>query len=144
MWLICVDAFSKYPLIVMLNVGQTTTDHTIDALQQIFAIEGLPDTIVTDNASQFVSSVFEQFCAKFNINHLTSCVFYPASNGEAERFVQTFKRGLDKNVRGRKSLVNSIRFMLATYRSSPHPCLNWRSTVEVLHGRQPKSLLSLF
>ena len=113
MWLICVDAFSKYPFVVMLNVGQTTTDHTIDALQQIFAIEGLPDTIVTDNGTQFVSNVFEQFCAKFNIKHLTSPVFHPASNGEAERFVQTFKRGVDKNVKWRKSLVDSVATICA-------------------------------
>ena len=144
MWLIVVDAFSKYPYVVMLNVGQTTADHTIDALQQIFAMEGLPDTIVTDNGTQFVSSVFENFCIKFNIKHLTSPAFHPASNGEAERFVQTFKRGVEKNVKGKNSLVAAVRFVLSTYRCSPHPCIDWRSPAEVLHGRQPKNLLSLF
>ena len=44
MWLICVDSFSKYPYITMLNIGQTTSKYTIDALQQIFSFEGLPDT----------------------------------------------------------------------------------------------------
>lgn len=144
MWLICVDSFSKYPYVVMLNVGQTTADHTIDALQQIFSMEGLPDTIVTDNGTQFVSNVFNNFCVKFNIKHLTSPVFHPASNGEAERFVQTFKQSVEKNIKGRKSLVNAVRFVLSSYRISPHPCLNWRSPAEVLHGRQPKNLLSLF
>ena len=33
---------------------------------------------------------------------------------------------------------------MASYRTSPHPCLNWRTPAEVLHGRQPKCLLSLF
>ena len=144
MWLICVDAFSKYPYVVMLNIGQTTAAHTVDALQQIFSLEGLPDTIVTDNGTQFVSNVFENFCVKFNIAHLTSPVFHPASNGEAERFVQTFKHGVDKNVKGGKSLVDSVRFVMSSHRGSPHPCLDWLSPAEVLHGRQPKHLLSLF
>ena len=95
MWLICDDAFSKRP-IVMLNVGQTTADHKIDALEQIFAVESLPDTLVTDNGTQFVSCAFEQFCANFDIQHLTSPVFHLASNREGERFTQTFKRGFDE------------------------------------------------
>ena len=49
MWLICVDAFSKYPYVTMLNVGQTTSKYTIDVLKQIFAIEDFPDTVVTEN-----------------------------------------------------------------------------------------------
>ena len=104
----------------------------------------MPDTIVIDNGTQFVSKVFENFCVKFNIVHLTSPVFHPASNGEAERFVQTFKHGIDENVKGGKSLVDSVRFVLSSYRCLPHPCLDWLSPAEVLHGRQPKNLLSLF
>ena len=46
----------------MQNVGQTTAEETISALQQIFAIEGLPDTIVTDNGTQFTSQEFQRFC----------------------------------------------------------------------------------
>ena len=104
----------------------------------------LPDTIVSDNDVQFVSREFENFCVKLNIKHLTSPIFHPASNGEAERFVQTFKRSLNKNVEGGKSLIDSVRFVLATYRSSLHPSLDWRTPAELLHGRQTKSLVSLF
>ena len=144
MRLICVDAFFKYPYVTMLNIGQTTSKHTIDALQQIFSFQGLPDTIVSDNGVQFVSREFENFCVKLNIKHLTSSIFHPKSNGEAERFVQMFKRSLSKNVEGGKSFIDSVRFVLATYRSSPHPCLDWRTPAELLHGRQPKSLMLLF
>ncbi|XP_055836448.1 uncharacterized protein LOC129905093 [Episyrphus balteatus] len=47
MWLICVDSFSKFPFVVSLS--SVTSESTIRALQMIFAIEGLPKTIVTDN-----------------------------------------------------------------------------------------------
>ena len=96
MWLICVNSFSKYPDVTTLNVGQTTSNHTVDALQQIFSFAGLPNTIVTDNGPQFVSTVFENFCANLNIKHLTSRIFHPACNGEADRFVLT--RSVEKNV----------------------------------------------
>ena len=128
----------------MLNVGQTTSKHTIDVLEQIFATEGLPDTIVTDNNPQFVSSKFDDFCVDFNIKHLTLPVFHPASNREAERFVQTFKYELQKNIKRGKSLIDAVRFLLATYCTSPHPSLDWNTPAKMLHGRQPKSLLSLF
>jgi len=68
MWFICIDAFSKYPYVTMLNVEQTTSKHTIDALQQTVSFEGLPDTITSDNGTQFVSKEFKAFCLRLNIN----------------------------------------------------------------------------
>ena len=111
----------------MQNVGQTTAKETISALQQVFAIEGLPDTIVTDNGTQFTSQEFRRFCIQHQIKHLTSSVFHPASNGEAERFVQTFKNRLNKNCDKEGDLIGAIRVVLASYHTSPHPCLNWRT-----------------
>ena len=98
MWLICIDAHFKYPFVVMRNIGQTTPkkENAIDSLQQIFSLEGLPDTLLTDNGSQFVSDKFNAFCIELNIKHLTTLTYHNASNGKAERFVQTFKREVDK------------------------------------------------
>ena len=59
-------------------------------------------------------------------------------------FFTTRVSNLSKNVEGGKSLIDSVRFVLATYRSSPHPSLDSRTPAELLHGRQPKSLMSLF
>jgi len=75
---------------------------------------------------------------------LTLPVLHPASNGEAERFVQNFKTSLSKNVEEGKSLIESARFVLASYRSAPHPCLNWHTPAELLHRCMFKSLMSLF
>ena len=83
MWLICFDAHCKYPFMVMRNIGQTTYKNTIDTLQQIFSSEGLPDTIVTDNDSQFVSDGFNAFCDELYVKHLTTPTYHPASNGKA-------------------------------------------------------------
>ncbi|KAL7723904.1 hypothetical protein ACLKA6_014498 [Drosophila palustris] len=49
MWLICVDAYSHFPFKTQMT--STTTANTIAALTSIFAIEGYPKTLVSDNSS---------------------------------------------------------------------------------------------
>lgn len=143
MWLICIDSHSKFPYVGMMEIGQTSTQQTIQVLRDIFSIEGLPKTIVTDNGPQFVSNDFETFCNKHGIQHVTSPPYHPSSNGEAERFVQSFKKSVEKNCVDKLTLKDSVRLSLATYRSIPHPSLDWKTPAEVLHGRQPRCLLSL-
>lgn len=143
MWLICIDACSKFPYIGRMEIGQTTSRQTVQVLKDIFAIEGVPATIVTDNGPQFSSQEFTNFCNSFHINHVLSPPYHPPSNGEAERFVRTFKSSVDKNCEGGASLDESIRLTLASYRTIPHPALEWKTPAEVLHGRQPRGLLSL-
>lgn len=143
MWLICIDSHSKFPYVGKMEIGQTSTQQTVQLLRDIFSIEGLPKTIVTDNGPQFVSNDFETFCNKHGIQHVTSPPYHPSSNGEAERFVQSFKKSVEKNCLDEMTLKDSVRLSLATYRSIPHPSLNWKTPAEVLHGRQPRCLLSL-
>ncbi|KFD49724.1 hypothetical protein M513_09421 [Trichuris suis] len=88
-WLVCVDAFSKYPYVVEMK--GTSTAATISALDAIFTIEGFPETIVTDNGPQFTSEKFDGFCRKYGI-HITSAPYHPASNGLAKRFVRTSRQ----------------------------------------------------
>ncbi|XP_055913593.1 uncharacterized protein K02A2.6-like [Eupeodes corollae] len=140
MWLVCIDAFSKFPFVVKMST--TTSSATISILKGIFALEGLPDTIVSDNGRQFVSHEFEQFCSSNGIQHLTSAPFHPASNGEAERFVRTFKTSLKKIMEGGEDLNNALLHHLSTFRSTPNP-VTGKSPAEILHGRQPKIPLAL-
>ena len=64
----------------------TTSERTVDILSTIFARNGLPQQLVSDNGPQFVSEEFREFL-RFN----ESAPYHPATNGLAERFVHTFK-----------------------------------------------------
>ncbi|RWS21805.1 uncharacterized protein B4U80_01249, partial [Leptotrombidium deliense] len=75
---------------------RTTSNFIIGCLRQMCATHGIFEEITTDNGPQFVSSEFEEWCKKNNIRHTTATPYHPASNGIAERAVQTFKQGFKK------------------------------------------------
>ncbi|CAH8643202.1 unnamed protein product, partial [Schistosoma guineensis] len=115
-YLILVDSYSKWPEI--LPIAPPSTTRTIKLLNRIFAQHGLPETIVTDNGSQFTSSQFREFCLQNSINHVRSPPYHPQSNGQAERFVDTFKRAMLK-ARGEGTTEDIIERFLVAYRTTP-------------------------
>lgn len=91
-FLMVIDAHLKWPD-VFCTKSQTSAQ-TIEYLRIIFSRFGLPLQLVSDNAQTFASEKFAQFMAANGIKHTTSAPFHPATNGLAERFVQTLKQGL--------------------------------------------------
>ncbi|XP_029646255.1 uncharacterized protein K02A2.6-like [Octopus sinensis] len=69
---------------------------TLSILHELFARYGILDTIVSDNGTQFMSEEFSKFCEIFVIEHAATPPYHPMSNGQADRFIDTFKRALKK------------------------------------------------
>ena len=67
MFLVVVDAFSKWPQVCVLQ--STTVTKTIEALRQMFAMYGLPEHIVADIGPQFTADDFELFLKRNGIRH---------------------------------------------------------------------------
>ena len=116
MYLIVVDAFSKWVEIAIANTA--TSEATIEGLRNMFATHGVPDTLVSDNGSCFTSEQFANFCRRNNITHITSAPFHSASNGLAERAVQTFKAKLKCMQSG--SLTTKISRIVLRQQPTPH------------------------
>ncbi|XP_055489415.1 uncharacterized protein K02A2.6-like [Leucoraja erinacea] len=87
--LIVVDAHSKW--IEAIRVRHTTSAATVRALRRLFATHGLPETVVIDNGTQFVSEEFARFLNSNNICHIQTSPKHPSSNGLAKRDVQMVK-----------------------------------------------------
>ena len=117
-FLVAVDAHSKWPEVFVMS--STTATATIVVLRQLCAAYGLPAQVVTDNGSQFTSDEFATFMKMNGIKHIKSAPYHPATNGLAERFVQSLKQALKTSLSGGKTLHHRLSNFLLTYRSSPH------------------------
>ena len=115
MWLILVDALTKWPEVIQMST--TTSERTVEVLRSLFARYGLPQVIVSDNGTQFTSGTFQMFCKNNGIHHKLSAPYHPSTNGEAERFVQTFKTAMKT---GQGNLQTTLCQFLMQYHSSPH------------------------
>lgn len=138
MWLIIVDAHSKWPEVFKLG-NDSTSGKVIRYVRECISRFGLPDTIVTDNGPQFVSSEFKDFCKSNGIRHSTSSAYHPRSNGEAERFVKTFKNAMRTPTRSVDAVLSEF---LLTYRGTPHTTTG-TPPAELLFKKRPKTLLDL-
>ena len=128
-WLVIVDAYSKYPCIHPTT--STSSKRTTELLEQDFAHFGYPHTIVSDNASTFKSEEFQSWCRDRGIVHLSGAPYHPATNGAAERLVQSFKQALRKsNLPPNLALTE----FLMHYRRTP--LIGGYSPSELLNGRQ--------
>ena len=91
---VIVDAHSKW-----LDVHVTTSSTasvTIQKLRDTFATLGLHETLVSDNGSVFTDYKFQEFMKQNGIWYLKTAPYHPASNGLAERAVQTFKSAIKR------------------------------------------------
>ena len=128
-WLIVTDAYSKYPCIH--QTSSTSTQATTALLEEDFAHFGYPHTIVSDNATTFSSAEFQLWCHQRGIKHLTGAPYHPATNGAAERMVQSFKQSLKKSKLPPRPALQEF---LMQYRRTP---LNTGfSPSQLLNGRQ--------
>ena len=139
MILVMVDSHSKW--IEAAVVNSATSNVTIEKLQAVFSTHGLPEVLVSDNGTAFTSEEFTAFVRRNGIRHLTSAPYHPASNGAAERAVQTLKTALKKDPGG-VSLETQLSRFLFRYRLTPHSTTGI-PPAELLLGRRPRSHLDL-
>jgi transposase InsO family protein len=106
--LVCIDACTKF--IWIFPVREASTATVIQALDFIFATFGVPENLVSDNATQFTSRNFRRMCFARGIRHVTTTPFYPQPS-----HAEPFNR--------------NIRAALIAYHHLDHSCwdenLNW-------------------
>lgn len=135
-FLILVDAYSRWPELFMVN--NTTSATVIRLLRTAFATHGLCEVLVSDNGASFVSNEMKQFLGANNIRHKTTAPYHPATNGLAERMVQTIKDKLRKM----DDLAWEIRIpnLLLGLRATPCTTTN-KTPAELLMKRKLRTLL---
>ncbi|XP_054759514.2 uncharacterized protein K02A2.6-like [Lytechinus pictus] len=130
--IVAIDYYSKWPEVAF--VSEVTTHSVITFLTQVFAREGIPSEVVTDNGVQFVSSEFEDFLKKLGISHSKASLYYPRSNGEVERWNRVLKQTLQIATMQGKPWKEAVLELLMAYRATPHQTTG-TTPAELLHGR---------
>ena len=137
-YLLVVDSYSKWPEI--FKMANTSSKTTIKCLQTLVNRLGIPKFIISDNGPQFRSAEFADFCKSNGIEHTFSPPFHPQSNGQVERFVDTFKRAMQKCTQDGPDWADK---MLLAYRTTPHSALNGHSPDQLFLGRKLRTKLTL-
>lgn len=133
-FLLLADYFSKMPFVKSLK--NMTSQEVINYMQSVFAIHGIPKTLITDNAMQFTSSEFQQFTKDWEFKHTTSSSYYPRSNGLIERTVQTVKSYLKKAKETKQNPQLALLCMRTTPIDHTLPSL-----AEILFNRQVQTII---
>ena len=140
MYLVIVDAYSKWPEV--FEMSSSSTAATLRELRMLFTRFGNPRVAVSGNETQFTATEFQEFCKKEGIEHVRSPPFHPQSNGQAERFVDILKRTLQKIKEGGTS-VKLAEFLQCCRLTLNNSVPRTLSPAEVFLGRQMRTPLTL-
>ena len=87
-----VDHFSKFGWVVSIPNKKFQTVH--DAIKLWFALHGKPDSLQSDNDTEFVNSTLKTYLEKEGVNHIRGSPYHLQSQGVVEAFNKTILKFL--------------------------------------------------
>lgn len=76
LFLVVMDTYARWTEIV--HMQSTTSAKTVEVLRNLFASNGLPQEVVTDNGPQLISCEMKTFLKLNGIKHNMSPAYHPA------------------------------------------------------------------
>lgn len=129
------DDLTKYSL------GVPLPDHTANTIAQAFVVNfvcvhGIPETILTDQGTDFLSKIFAEVCKLLKINKINTSPYHPQTNGSLERSHRTLAEYLrhyvDKDLNNWDQL---LPYALFVYNSTEHSSTNYQPYA-LLYGKE--------
>ena len=136
-FLLVTDAYSKAPFV--RQVANTGAFASIKAMKSIFAENGIPAKVISDNGKHFIASSFKHFAKTWGFELVLSSPEYPQGHALIERHIQTVKKCM------KKCEVSGYDFDLAllVLRSTPLGS-DLPSPAELLQGRRFRTTLPTY
>ncbi|XP_016199340.1 uncharacterized protein K02A2.6-like [Arachis ipaensis] len=105
--------------------------------RQVVTRFGIPESIISDNGTQFTDKKFKEFLSGLGIKQKFSSLEYPQSNGQVEAANKVILKGLKKRLEGKKgSWTDELASVLWSYRTSPS-IIYWRNPLPThIRGRR--------
>ena len=115
--LVVIDYYSRYYEIDIIK--DISSEKIVDCLETMFARNGLPKTIKSDNGPQFVSKYVEQYLKDINVKHSKTIPLHPAANGEVERQNRSLMKRIRIAQAESSNWKTEVRKYLVAYRTKP-------------------------
>lgn len=123
-------------------MGKIRAQKTIEVFKGIFIRYGYPLHLVTDNGPTWTSGEFKRFCEIVGVKQTFTPTYYAATNGIAERFVDSFKSHIIKIVESGQKLEYACYLFRSDYRSTVHKTTG-SSPAKLMLGRELRCRFSL-
>ncbi|XP_040062301.1 uncharacterized protein LOC120837151 [Ixodes scapularis] len=136
-----VDLCTRWPEVIPLR--SLTAKATCDALLEIFTRTGIPETICSDQGTNFTSQLTRVMLEKLGCCPRFSTPEHPESNGAVERWNRVLKNMLFHVMeKDSKNWDRLIPFLLWAYREVPHDTTG-AAPFRLLYGRNPTGPLTI-
>ena len=136
-----VDLATRYPEAIALP--RIETEYVAEALMEVFSRLGVPNEILSDNGSQFVSGMMKEVARLLGIKQFHTTPYHPMANGVCERFNGTLKQMLRRMCQERpRDWDRYLPALLFAYREVPHESLGY-SPFELMYGREVRGPLTV-
>ena len=136
--LVVIDEYSRFPEVEIIR--STSAKAVIPKLDALFARQGIPDELKSDNGPSFQGYEIKNFARYLGFHHRKVQPVWPRANGEAERFMPNLEKCVLTAVVENKNWKQELYEFLRQYRATPHATTNV-SPFEALNGRKLKTTL---
>ena len=110
---------------------------------ELFSRVGIPDEIISDQGTNFMSTLISQLCDTLGVRKINSTPYHPETNGLVERMNGTLKSMLRKFVHDApKTWDKVLPYILFAYREVPEVSSGF-SPFELIYGWPVRGPLSL-
>ncbi|XP_073803353.1 uncharacterized protein isoform X2 [Danio rerio] len=139
--LVITDYATRYPEVFPLRSVKAKSVAT--SLVQLFSRVGFPMEILTDQGTNFMSTLLKQVYRLLGIKSIRTTPYHPQTDGLTERFNQTLKQMLRKFVTETgQDWDQWLPYLLFAYREVPQSSTGF-SPFELLYGRDVRGPLAL-
>lgn len=135
-----LDFCSGYPEAIPLK--RTDASTVSKALYEIFTRMGLPGEILSDQGSNFMSTLLQRVMEIVEVKMIKTSPYHPQSNRMLERFHATLKAMLKKSAIEKKEWDMYLPYVCFAFRDAAHLATGF-SPFQLLFGRDVRGPLSL-
>lgn len=147
MFLCCFNIFifsflHRNRFLIAHPVKSTSFDHTQQVLENVFAREGFPKTIRSDNGPPFNGDEYKTYCAERGIETVFSTPLFPQQNGLVENYMKVVNKAMATAVNNGCCFKQELQAAINAHNAAAHSITGYPPE-EVMMGRKIKRRLPL-